>query len=109
MNQMEWLRTLANKKYLTEKQFITLKSNKYVEEYSYFSSDINSEIYLLTISNEGWDRGFYDKRFLVNVIKNDFICECGGYLEYIENQVEDMDTMMLSCSKCENIIEKYRD
>lgn len=100
---------VSKQKYLTKKQFDTLINNKYVENHSYFSGDINSDIYILTVSEEGWDKGFYDKRFLVNVIKDDFICECDGYLEYIENQVEDMDTMLLRCSKCENIIEKYRD
>lgn len=46
MKQIDWLHALANKEYLTKKQFDTLINNKYVENHSYFSGDINSDIYI---------------------------------------------------------------
>ncbi|WP_338659673.1 hypothetical protein QJR30_01595 [Paraclostridium sordellii] len=109
MKQIDWLHALANKKYLTKNQFDTLINNKYVEDYSYFRDDINSCIYLLRISEEGWDVGFYDKSFLANVIKDEFICKCGGFFEYIENQAYVSESMLLRCSKCNDVIEKYID
>lgn len=109
MNQIQWLHSLANKKYLNKNQFNTLVNNKYVEDYSYFSDDVNCEIYLIRISDDGWDKGFYDKRFLVSLIKDDFTCKCGGYYEYIENQIDCEYTMLLTCTKCEDVVERYRD
>ena len=120
MNQMEWLYKLANIKYLSKKQFEVLKNNKYIKSYKYLGSWINCAAYIFYVTKEGFDKGFLDFSFCVDVIKDNYICKCGGY--YDTDDCSDSDCyerypeayeegfILLRCEKCKSeILRKVED
>ncbi|MCC0633522.1 MULTISPECIES: hypothetical protein [Clostridioides] len=101
MDQIKRLHELQQKSYLTKEEFEELKNNTYIEKFELRDECDNSYIYNFYTNDKCNDIKFIKSQFIVTLIKNGFLCDCGGVFRQ-KKIVDEYDYGYNAIYKCDS-------
>lgn len=110
MTQEEWFKYFLKKESLTQKEFETVKMNKYVESIKEISTEHTYVRYFVKVKPDYCDKvDFYEYGFEIDVPKENYWCKCyngelgHGFYRWIDTapyNEDDKKIYILECDLC---------